>query len=55
MAAKDTKTVISNPITFCEEVGITVSDEQVDRIRKQMNLVIPNAEEQILNVMILLS
>ncbi len=55
MAVKDTKALIINPISFCEENGIQISEEQADEIQKQLNLIQPNSEDHALTLLILLS
>ena len=54
MAIKETNTLIDNPMYFCDENGIFISEEQAEKVRKQLNLVLPNAEEKVLNIIIFL-
>lgn len=43
-----------NPKAFCEEIGIRATDKQAERIGKQLELLVTNAEKQVLNIVIFL-
>jgi len=56
MAIDNEKMVImDDPVRFCDENKIHISEEQLENIKKQFDLILPNIEDEALGLLILLS